>query len=340
MSTTVSQNLRLAIQLDERHLASKLEKSLQRLPMRICSFLPSATEIIYSLGLGDSLYGVSHECNYPPEARDKPRVVRSRLDPASHTSQEIDRLVSEMASRGERIYEVDTGVLHQVKPDLVITQELCEVCAVSYEDVERAVVQLEMPPQLVSLDPSSLDDVLRDIERVGQYTGKYREARRLVADLRHRIEAVKSIALSAPFRPAVACIEWLDPLIVAGHWVPELVQLAGGRDSLAQSGAPSRRIEMSELISSAPDVLILMPCGMDVARAAQELSLLNNLEEWKVLPAVQSGKVYVTDAGSLFSRSGPRLVDSLELMAKMLHPELFNEPLPEAFAVRIEAWFG
>lgn len=306
--------------------------------MRICSFLPSATEIVYALGLGDSLYGVSHECDHPPEARSKPRVVRSRLDPTNYTSQEIDRLVSEMASRGERIYEVNTDLLEQVKPDLVITQELCEVCAVSYEDVERAVVQLEMPPQLISLDPSSLDDVLRDIEKVGQYTGKHREARKLVAGLRRRIDDVKSSALAAPVRPTVACIEWLDPLIVAGHWVPELVQLAGGRDSLAQPGAPSRRIDMSELISVAPDVLVLMPCGMDVARAAQELSLLKNLDEWKALPAVQNGRVYVTDAGSLFSRSGPRLVDSLELMAKMLHPELFPGPLPEALAVRLEAW--
>jgi len=308
--------------------------------MRICSFLPSATEIVYELGLGDSLYAVSHECDYPKAAASKPKVVKSRIDPANHTSQEIDRLVTELASRGERIYEVDLDVLKEANPDLVITQELCEVCAISYEDVEQAVVQLELPPQMVSLDPSSLSDVLGDVKTIGQFTKTTAKAEEIIRNLSKRIEAVRSKSKSAEFSPKVACIEWLNPLIVAGHWVPELVQIAGGEDILAESGAPSRRIEMAELISSEPDVLILMPCGMDVERATSELSLLSNLDKWKVLPAVRNENAYVTDAGSLFSRSGPRLVDSLELMSQMIHPELSSEELPGSYAKRLDEWSG
>lgn len=305
--------------------------------MRICSFLPSATEIVYQLGLGDSLLAVSHECDYPSGAASKPKVVKSRIDPTNHTSQEIDRLVTEMASQGERIYEVDLDVLKKANPDLVITQELCEVCAVSYEDVELAVVHLDLPPQMVSLDPGSLGDVLQDIKTIGQFTNTSGKADEIVAGLSERIEAVRSRSQGAP-SPKVACIEWLDPLIVAGHWVPELVQIAGGNDALAEAGAPSRRIEMAELIASEPDVLILMPCGMDVERAAAELLLLGNLGEWSALPAVQKGKTFVTDAGSLFSRSGPRLVDSLEIMAQMIHPELSSEQLPGQYAKRLDEW--
>ena len=304
--------------------------------MRICSFLPSATEIVYALGLGDSLLGVSHECDYPPEARTKPRVVRSKFDPASHSSREIDRLVADLVSRAERIYEVDLAVLKEARPDLVITQELCEVCAVSYQDVERAVVQLDLPPQLLSLDPHGLTSVLDDIERVGRSTGRDAEARRLTEALRGRIDGVRSKAAEAQSKPRVACIEWLDPLIVAGHWIPEMVGLAGGLDGLAQPGTPSRRIDIEELRRYAPEVVILMPCGMDVERALSEFTSLEGLDRWKTLPAFVAGDVYAVDAGSLFSRSGPRLVDGLELMAQMIHREIFPSPLPPEAARRLE----
>ena len=305
--------------------------------MRICSFLPSATEIIFALGLGDSLYGVSHECDYPAEASAKPKIVRSNIDSANLTSQEIDRLVSEMYARGERIYEVDVAALDNAKPDLVITQELCEVCAISLEDVEAAVVQLKMPPQLISLDPHSLDDVLSDIEKIGQVTGTTAKAKELVAEARERIEHVRSSVSGAASRPKVACIEWLDPLIVAGHWIPEMVQLAGGIDILAQPGTPSRRIEIDELVSYDPDVVILMPCGMDTARAVHEFSQLDDLEQWRSLSAVKQGNVYAVDAGGLFSRSGPRLVDGVEMLARMIHPQLFAESLPVESAIRLES---
>ena len=305
--------------------------------MRICSFLPSGTEIVYGLGLGDSLYGVSHECDYPPEAMGKPKVVRSKFDPAQLTSAQIDTMVSEMFSRGERIYEVDQEVLNQAKPDLVITQELCDVCAISYEDVQQAVVHLDMPPTLVSLDPHGLSDVLGDIKRVGELTGTTTRASAMTAELQGRIESVRSSLARTQSRPKVACIEWLDPLIVAGHWIPEMVELAGGTDGLAQPGAPSRRIEMNELAASAPDVVVLMPCGMGVDQAVRELSLLDGLDQWEALPAVQKGRVYAADAGGLFSRSGPRLVEGVELMAQMVHPEVFTEPLPPSAARRLES---
>jgi iron complex transport system substrate-binding protein len=303
--------------------------------MRICTFLPSATEIVYALGLGDSLFGVSHECDYPSEARDKPKVVRSKFDPALYSSQDIHRLVADFTARGERIYEVDLDVLREAKPDFVITQQLCDVCAVSFEDVQQAVVHLDLPPQLISLDPMGLEGVLEDIERVGEFVRRKPQAQRIVARLRREVEDVKARAARSGSRPRVACIEWLDPLIVAGHWIPEMVGLSGGVDVLGKPGESSRRIEMRELAESGPDVLILMPCGMSVDRAAQEFSRLGGLDRWKALPAVRGGKVYATDASGLFSRSGPRLVEGLQLMGQMIHPEVFTDPLPAEAARRL-----
>lgn len=304
--------------------------------MRICSLLPSATEIVYALGLGDSLLGVSHECDYPPEARAKRRVVRSKFDPAQLTSQEIDRLVRETVSSGGRIYEIDLDALQEIRPDLVITQALCDVCAVSSEDVQRAVVMLDMPPQVLSLDPKGLGDVLDDIQRVGEHAGRKTEARRVVAALRRRIEAVRARAAGASVRPRVACVEWLDPLIVAGHWVPEMVHLAGGEDVLASHGRPSRRATLQELVDCAPDILLLMPCGMDVDRAEREFLALKDLADWQAIPAVRRGQVYALDACGLFSRSGPRLVDGLELLGQILHPEVFPGPVPPDAGRRLE----
>ena len=307
--------------------------------MRICTFLPSATEIVYALGLGDSLYGVSHECDFPAGARAKPKVVRSRFDPADYTSQEIDRMVADMASRGERIYEVDVSVLEKAGPDLVITQELCEVCAVSFDDVQEAVSHLDQRPQLISLDPTRLYDVVDDVRRVAEATGTEGSGREIVAGLRERIEAARARTSAAP-RPRVACIEWLDPLIVAGHWIPDMVDAAGGTDVLGREGEPSRRIAFDELVSAAADVLVLMPCGMDAERAAREFESLDGLERWGDLPAVQRRETYVVDSGSLFSRSGPRLVDGLEVLGQILHSELFPEALPREAAIRVESMVG
>ena len=306
--------------------------------IRICSFLPSATEIVYALGLGDSLMAVSHECDYPAEAQDKPKVVRSRFDATSLSGQEIDRVVSEMYARGERIYEVDEELLSEVKPGLVLTQELCDVCAVSFEDVQKAVVNLEMPPVVMSLDPGSIGDVLHDIENVGRFTGTLPLAKEIVGKLQSRIYKVRSQAAEIENRPRVACIEWLEPTIVAGHWVPEMVEMAGGVDALAKAGQPSTRITMDDLRNADPDVLVLMPCGMGVQCGIEELSGLDILKDFGELRAVREGRVFMADASAYFSRSGPRLVDALELLAQMVHPDVFDEPLLKENAVRLDSF--
>lgn len=296
--------------------------------MRICSFLPSGTEIVFALGLGDSLYGVSHECDYPGEALNKPKVVRGKFNADKLSSQEIDRIVTEMYRRGERIYEVDEDVLRDAAPDLVITQELCDVCAVSYEDVRHAASRLAYPPNVVSLDPASIGNMLDDIQMLGDLCGVPDAASAFITELNGRIDAVRSQASAAEAAPRVACIEWLEPPIVAGHWIPQMVELAGGVDALAKPGAPSRRITIAELAASEPDVLVLMPCGMGAERAREEFDGLENLVEWRKLPAVANGRAYFVDSGSYFSRSGPRLVDGLEQMAHMTHPAMFEKPTP------------
>ena len=293
--------------------------------MHICLFLPSATETVYLLGRGDSLLGVSHECDFPPEARAKPAVVRSRFDSAAMSSREIDDAVRDLMQRGENIYEIDEAALAAARPDLLITQRLCEVCAVPFEDVERAAARLNPPPEVLSLDPHSLDDVIDDILRVGRAIGASSQAHHAAFGLRARADAVRRTAARVPAAPTVACIEWLDPVIVAGHWIPEMVDAAGARDIFAEPGAPSRRIELDALIEADPDILVLMPCGMDADRAAAESRALPNAADWRRMSAFAAGRVFAVDSGALFSRSGPRLVDGLETLARIIHPDLFPD---------------
>ncbi len=293
--------------------------------MRICSFLPSATEIVYLLGLGDSLHGVSHECDFPSGASDKAKVVRSRIDSTSMSSQEIDAAVKDMMMRGESIYAVADDVLEVASPDLVVTQRLCEVCAVSFEDVQEAVERLDVSPMVLSLDPHGLEDVLDDIKLLGEHTGTKSVAHAAVFNLRARIDAVRRAVSEAGSRPSVACIEWIDPVIAAGHWVPEMVQTAGGSDALVQPGAPSPRLEFEQVANADPDVVVLMPCGMNVEQATAEFNALPDREQWENLRAFKSGRAYVVDSGALFSRSGPRLVDGLEILARIVHPDLFQD---------------
>ena len=301
--------------------------------MRICSFLPSATEIVYALGLGDSLYGVSHECDFPPGASSKPRVVTSRFDPDTLDSAEIDALVSDMMARGENIYQVDEEALAEARPDLVITQRLCEVCAVSFEDVQKAAERLDPAPEIISLDPHGVGDVLEDILRVGRHTGRESSAHHVAFNLRARIDAVRRAVARTEGAPSVACVEWMNPLIAAGHWIPEMVEIAGGKDALVSPGAPSPRLEMQALVDADPDILVLMPCGMNVAQSRAEFDALDNLDEWRGMSAFRNGRVYAVDSGALFSRSGPRLVDGLEIMARIIHPDLYDDPAPQEFCI-------
>ena len=242
-----------------------------------------------------------------------------------------------MMMRGENIYEVDADVLCRgARPDLVITQQLCEVCAISFEDVQHAVAALSPIPTVLSLDPHSIDDMLNDITRVGEHTGSKNAAAEVVAGLRARIDSVLQAAESVTASPTVACIEWMNPVIAAGHWVPEMVETAGGTDALVRPGSPSTRIDFAQLVEADPDVIVLMPCGMDVPRARSEFDALPDRADWRRLSAFQNGRAYAVDSGALFSRSGPRLVDGIELLARILHPDLFDESPSERYAHRLQ----
>jgi iron complex transport system substrate-binding protein len=303
--------------------------------MRICSFLPSATEIVYTLGLGDQLYGVTRSCDYPAEALSKPIVVRSILDEEGLSSADIDRIVKEHARNGQSVYHIDMEALRAAEPDLILTQQLCDVCAVGYDDVLTQVKDLPKKPRVVSLNPTSLGDVLRDLLTVGEVTGTSAQAQAVVSALQQRIDAVRQQAAKVTTRPRVFCLEWMDPLFVSGHWLPEMVEIAGGIDGVGHHGTPSTRIAWETVCDYQPEVVILMPCGADVPKTLSELDDVQALPGWAELPAVRHGRVYAVDAGAYFSRSGPRLVDGLELLAQIIQPELFPWTAPQNIAVRV-----
>jgi iron complex transport system substrate-binding protein len=290
--------------------------------VRICSLLPSATEIVCLLDLADQLVGITHACDYPPEVRGKPVVTRSSVDHALPSPQ-IDALVRQSVHEHRSLYHLDLDRLRALAPDLIITQELCDVCAVSYATVQQAMRLLPGAPQVVSLEPKRLDDVLANIAQVGALTGRAEAAQAAVAALRARIERVAAASAQVAPRPRVVALEWLDPLYTGGHWVPEMIRLAGGTPGLAAEGEPSAIVAWDDVRAFAPEVLVLMPCGFDVARTKAELASMTQRPGWSALPAVRQGRVYAVDAASYFSRPGPRLVDGLELLASILHPERF-----------------
>ena len=296
--------------------------------MRICSLLPGATEVVAALGLSDNLVAISHECDYPPEIRPKPVVIKSAVDSQKTSSPAIDHQVSEAVRNGDGLYRIDESLLHSVNPDLIITQSLCDVCAVTPTEVQRAIAGLQRKPRILSLDPTDLEGVLHDITSIGSATGSDAQAHRLVQDLRERLARVQALVQDEP-RRRVACIEWLEPLYSAGHWVPEMVQLAGGNDLLASAGAPSVRIAWEQVVDTKPDVLVLMPCGFSIDRTRSELDLLTARPGWNDLPAVRKKAVYAVDGTAYFNRSGPRLVDGVELLAALLHPHRFGNRFPE-----------
>ena len=295
--------------------------------MRICSLLPSATEIAYAIGLGESIVGVSHECDFPADAATKPSLLRTRIDPSAPPA-EIDRQVSEIIARGESIYAVDAELLNSLAPDLILTQDLCHVCAASPDDLATALSRFRNPPEVLSLTPRSLAEVWDDVRRVGAATGRQREANALAAALAERVRTIADRAARAKSRPRVLCLEWLDPFYVGGHWVPEMVELAGGRDVLGRLREPSFRVTAERIMESQPEVIVVMPCGYDVRRAAAEFnrSLLPSGSE--TLPAVRDGRVFVVNANSYFSRPGPRLADGVALLAHLIHPDLFPSGIP------------
>jgi iron complex transport system substrate-binding protein len=295
--------------------------------MQICSLLPSATEILYALSLGDSVASVTHECDFPPEAARKPALIRPRVDPHAKPA-EIDRQVTELVARGESIYAVDAELLARLAPDLIITQHLCHVCAASPDDLAAALTQLPKLPRVLTLTPHSLGDVWQDICRVGEATGNLRDAQSLAAKLAARVAATAAKAKSAFSRPRVLCLEWLEPFYIGGHWVPEMVEMAGGEDVLGRAGEPSFRATAEEIVKTNPEIIIVMPCGYSARRAATEFDWAQVPTRWRDFPAIRERRVFAVDANSYFSRPGPRLADGVDLLAHIFNPELFSLCLP------------
>jgi iron complex transport system substrate-binding protein len=302
--------------------------------MRICSLLPSATEIAYAIGLGDSILGVSHECDFPAAAGTKPSLLRPRVDPQAPPA-EIDRQVSEIIARGESIYAVDAELLASLSPDLILTQDLCHVCAASPDDLATALTRFPKVPRVLSLTPRSLGEVWEDVRRVGEAAGHLAEADALAAALEERVAAIAATAARAASRPRVVCLEWLDPYYVGGHWIPEMVSLAGGEDVLGRLREPSFRVSGEQIIEARPDVIVVMPCGYNLARAASELRIEALPCGSEMLPAIREGRLFAVDANAYFSRPGPRLADGVALLAHLIHPALFPSGYPSASFRRV-----
>jgi iron complex transport system substrate-binding protein len=286
--------------------------------MRIASLVPSSTEMLFALGLGDSVVAVTHECDYPPPAATLPPLTRSVI-PEGLTAAEIDRAVRARTERGEALYELDAAVLRELGVDLIVTQALCEVCAVSFDDVRAVAEELPTRPRVISLDPSTLGEVLADAPRLAAAAGAAEAGERLAAEAARRLDAVRA-ALGEVSRPRVAALEWLDPVFVGGPWVPQMVELAGGEDVLGHPGERSRTAEWAELEAARPEVVVSMPCGYGAERAAEE-----TLEQRERLASL-GARVIAVDASSYFSRPGPRLVEGVELLAWLLHPERVDAP--------------
>ena len=324
--------------------------------MRIVSLLPSATEILYALGVGEQVVGITHECDFPPEAAGKPTLIKPRVDPTAAPA-EIDRQVSELIARGESIYAVDADLLASLAPDLIVTQDLCHVCAASPDDLATALSRFSHPPRVLTLTPHSLDDVWQDIIRAGEATNTRPRAESLAAELKARVLAVASITASADahafsaaraaasttakapaqsaVRPRVACLEWLDPLYVGGHWVPEMVAIAGGEDVLGRAGHPSFKVSADDVAQSNADVIVVMLCGYNAKRNAQEFNTTNIPQNWQNLPAIRNRRIFAVDANSHFSRPGPRLADGVELLAHLFNPQRPQPHLPAATYVKL-----
>lgn len=295
---------------------------------RIVSLLPAATEIVSALGLMDSLVGVSHECDYPPEANGKPHVTVCSIHQANLSSEEIDRRVRETLAATGTLYHLDEQLLHRLRPDLILTQKLCDVCAVGYGSVAKLAATLPGPPRLVNLEPICLNDVFDNINAVAVAAGVGEKGQRVVAQLQERVDVVRERTQAVSHRPRCFLMEWAEPLFCAGHWNPELVELAGGTEVIGRKGERSTSVEWLDVLRAKPEVIVLALCGFNVERTLQDLPLLQRLPGWNELPAVRTKRVYAVDANAYFSRPGPRLVDSLELLAGLLHPTLFPEFVP------------
>jgi iron complex transport system substrate-binding protein len=296
--------------------------------MRIASLLPSATEIVCALGLADRVVGVSHECDFPAEIVGRPVLTEPKLDPRG-TSGEIDAAVRRLVRDGLSVYRIREEALGAARPDLIVTQEQCDVCAVSFTQVEQAArALLDAPAAIVSLKPNRLDDVLADFSRVADAAGVAEAGARLIAQSRERLDRIRRKVGHARSRPRVACIEWLDPLMVAGNWIPEMVELGGGSYELVAAGAHSPAMGWDALVAYAPDVVVVMPCGFALEQTRRELPRLVARPEWAALPAVRNRRAYAVDGNAYLNRPGPRIVDSAELLAGLIQPGVCASLIP------------
>ncbi len=296
--------------------------------MRIVSLIPSATETLFALGLGADVIAVTHECDYPAAARELPKITRDVL-PAGLSAGQIDAAVKERTLAGESIYELDADLLRDLRPDLIVTQELCAVCAVSHDEVRAVAEEIDTHPRVLSLDPRTVGEVLGDVRTLAQATDRNDEAVELVRDVSARIDRVR-LAVRGARRPRVAALEWLDPPFAAGHWTPQLIDYAGGADVLGFTGEKSEERTWADVAASQPDIVIVMPCGFDAEIAHREAEMHRD-----ELAAVGAGEVVAVDAAAYFSRPGPRIIDGLELLAHIIHPELFPEAPTAAFTVEL-----
>ena len=292
---------------------------------RIVSLLPAATEIAATLGLMDQVIGVSHECDFPAEANRRPRVTRCPVHNAGLTSRETDEWVRRALRENGTIYSIDEPLLRSLRPDVILTQKLCDVCAVGYDTVARLAETLSGPPQVVNLEPSSLSDIFGDIQRVAKVCDVSDRANEVITQLSDRIEAVRSRANRIAHRPRCFLMEWVDPPFCSGHWGPELVEIAGGYDPLGRKQQPSVQIEWQQVPDARPEFIVLALCGYGINRARSDYEILRRFPDFDSLPAARQGQIYLVDASAYFARPGPRIVDSAEILAGILHPEEFPE---------------
>ena len=292
---------------------------------RIVSLLPAATEIAAALGLIDRVVGVSHECDFPDEANERPRVTYCPVHNTGLTSREVDEWVRGALRENGTIYAIDEPLLRKLRPDVILTQKLCDVCAVGYGTVARLAETLPGPPTVVNLEPSSVSDIFDDIRRVAELCDVPERADKLVSQLSDRIEAVRRRANRIRHRPRCFLMEWVDPPFCSGHWGPELVEIAGGYDPLDRKRQPSLQIEWQAVLDTQPDVIVLALCGYNIDRARRDYEILHGFPEFNSLPAARHGEIYLVDASAYFARPGPRIVDSLEILGGILHPREFPE---------------
>lgn len=290
---------------------------------RLISFLPAATEMVFALGAGDLLVGVSHECDFPPEARTRPVVVKPALSLETMTLSEIDAVVAQRIGSGQSLYEVDERLLEKIAPTHILTQNLCQVCAPSGNEITRALAALPVKPQIVYFSPHSIDDILGNVQELGAAIGLPARAETWITTARSRLQKIAQQAAAASKRPRVFCLEWIDPCYCCGHWVPEMVEMAGGEDALGRKGKDSVRVSWNDIERWSPEILIISPCGFDTAKAVSQAEQLLRQSGWSNLPAARNDRVCAVNANAYFARPGPRVVDGVELLAHLIHPELF-----------------